>query len=97
VEAAVRELEEEAGLRPVGPVERLTRYVVAPGMSDEWFEMFLVRAVEPCDARPQGHEEEAMTVERVPLASVPALIADGTIEDAKTIIGLSLARERLSS
>jgi len=96
-DAAVRELEEEAGLRPVGPVELLSRYVVAVGMSDEWFECYLARAVTSCAASPQGAEEEAMTVERVRLADVPAMIADGRIHDAKTIIGLLLARDRLGA
>ena len=38
-----------------------------------------------------------MTIERVALDDVPSLIAAGEIVDAKTIIGLSLARERLGS
>ncbi|MBT5117896.1 MAG: ADP-ribose pyrophosphatase, partial [Actinobacteria bacterium] len=33
-------------------------------------------------------EEEYLTVERVPLNQVSAMIADGTITDAKTVIGL---------
>jgi hypothetical protein len=36
-----------------------------------------------------------MTVEHVALDDVPAMIADGRLVDAKTIIGLTLARERL--
>ena len=94
-DAAVRELEEEAGLRAVGPVERLARYAVAPGLTDEWFEVFLVRSVEPCDARPQSAEEAVMTVEWVALDDVPALVASGELEDAKSIIGLLLARDRV--
>ena len=35
-----------------------------------------------------------MTVERFPLADVPAMIADGRLIDAKTIIGLTLALRR---
>ena len=96
-DAAVRELEEEVGLRPAGPVELLARYAVAPGMSDEWFDVFLVRTVTRCDAQPQGAEEEAMTVERVPFDRAVAMATSGEIDDAKTIIGLLLARERLSS
>ena len=97
-DAAVRELEEEAGLRPAAGavVEPLARYAVAPGMSDEWFDVFLVRAVTPCSARPQGAEEEAMTIERFPLDAVADLIASGEIQDAKTIIGLLLARDALA-
>ena len=36
-----------------------------------------------------------MTIEHVPLADVPAMIAAGRIIDAKTIIGLLLALEHL--
>ena len=36
-----------------------------------------------------------MTIERVPLDAVPDLIAAGELVDAKSIIGLCLARERL--
>jgi hypothetical protein len=38
-----------------------------------------------------------MTIERIRLADVPALIRSREIVDAKTIIGLLLARELLSS
>ena len=37
-----------------------------------------------------------MTVERIALDLVPEMIATGAIVDAKTIIGLCLAREALS-
>jgi hypothetical protein len=37
-----------------------------------------------------------MTVERVALDDVEALIADGTLHDAKTIIGLLLTRQYLA-
>lgn len=94
--AAARELEEEAGLRVVGDLELLARYAVAPGLTDEWFEVYLARATEACEARPQSAEEEVMTVERVALDDVPAMIADGRLHDAKSMIGLLLARERLS-
>ena len=36
-----------------------------------------------------------MTIERVALADVPDLIARGELVDAKSIIGLCLAREKL--
>ncbi len=45
----------------------------------------------------QGHEEEAMTIERVPIRSVPDLIADGSLDDAKSIIGLLLALRHLGA
>ena len=45
----------------------------------------------------QGPEETHMTVERVSLDDVPALIAAGELIDSKTIIGLLLTREHLAA
>ena len=94
-ETARRELEEEAGLRAVGDLELLTEYVVAAGLTDEIFSLYLCRTTEACEARPQSAEEELMEVVHVALDDVPAMIADGRIRDAKTIIGLLLTRDRM--
>src|SRR4051812_38176318 len=91
-DAARRELEEEAGLRAVGPLELLTKYYVAVGMTDETIAIYLCRDTEPCDVRPQSAEEELMSVERIELADVDTMIADGRIVDGKTIAGLLLAQ-----
>lgn len=95
--AARRELEEEVGLRAAGDLELLTDYTVAAGFSDHRVIVYLARATEPCGHDRQGPEEQEMTVEHVRLTDVPRLVADGTITDAKTIIGLLLARERLAA
>jgi nudix-type nucleoside diphosphatase (YffH/AdpP family) len=92
---ARRELEEEAGRRAVGPLEHLTEYWVAAGLMDEQMTIFLCRASETCEVRPQSAEEELMEIEEVDLDDVPAMIADGRIRDSKTIVGLLLARARL--
>jgi ADP-ribose pyrophosphatase len=91
-DAARRELEEEAGLRAVGPLEMLTEYWVAVGLTDEHMTIYLCRDVEECDARPQSAEEAVMSVEEIDLADVDAMIADRRIRDSKTIIGLLLAQ-----
>ena len=93
---ARRELEEEAGLQAVGPLELLTEYVVAVGLTDEVMTVYLCRETVACESRPQSAEEELMEVVEVALDDVPAMIADGRIRDGKTIIGLLLARDRLS-
>ena len=93
-ETARRELEEEAGLRALGPLELLTEYVVAAGLTDERLAVYLCRETEPCEARPQSAEEALMEVVEVALDDVPAMIADGRITDGKTIIGLLIARDR---
>ncbi len=92
---ARRELEEEVGLR-AGRLEKLAEFYNSPGFSDEHSVVYLARDLERCDTDLQGVEEEHMTVEHVALDDVPGLIASGEITDAKTIIGLCLAREALA-
>jgi ADP-ribose pyrophosphatase len=94
-ETARRELEEEIGLRP-GRLEPLARFYNSPGFSDEYSTVFLASELTPGRLDRQGHEERAMTVERVDLDEVPNLIASAEIRDAKTIIGLCLTRHALA-
>ena len=91
---AARELEEEIGMR-AGRLELLGHFLNSPGFSDEESFLFLAQDLTPCATAAQGVEEQHMTVERVPLADVPALITRGELLDAKSIIGLCLAREKL--
>ncbi len=92
---ARRELEEEVGLR-AGRLEKLGQFYNSPGFSDEYSVVYLGRELERCQTSLQGVEEQHMTVEHVALDDVPGLIASGQIVDAKTIIGLCLAREALA-
>ena len=92
---ARRELEEEVGLR-AGRLEKLAEFYNSPGFSDEHSVVYLARDLERCDTDLQGIEEEHMTVEHVAMSDIPGLIASGQITDAKTIIGLCLAREALT-
>ncbi|HUP69206.1 MAG TPA: NUDIX hydrolase [Acidimicrobiales bacterium] len=93
---ARRELEEEVGMR-AGRLEHLCDFLNSPGFCDESSTIFLALDLEPCPTDTQGVEEEHMTIEHVALADVPALIASGAIVDSKTIIGLLLALDRLST
>lgn len=90
-----RELVEEVGYRATA-LELLTVFRPAVGLLDETCHLYLATALTPCQHDRQGHEETAMTIEHVALADVPAMIADGRLVDAKTIIGLFLAREHLT-
>ena len=94
-ETASRELIEEVGMR-AGDLQLLARFYNSPGFCDELSWMFLARDLTSCESSAQGVEETHMAVERVPLAQVPGLVSTGEIVDAKSIIGLCLARERLS-
>ncbi|MDP8992936.1 MAG: NUDIX hydrolase [Actinomycetota bacterium] len=91
---ARRELEEELGLR-AGRLDKLAEFYNSPGFSDEHSVVFLGRDLERCETSLQGVEEQHMTMEEVDLERVPDLIARGEIVDAKTIIGLCLAREAM--
>ncbi|MGQ0520210.1 MAG: NUDIX hydrolase [Actinomycetota bacterium] len=92
---AARELEEEVGMR-AGRMEKLGEFFNSPGFCDEHSHVFLALDLTPCDASAQGVEERHMTIERVAMDDVAGLVAAGAIVDAKTIIGLCLARARLT-
>ena len=92
---ARRELKEEVGMR-AGRLDKLAEFYNSPGFSDERSVVYLGRELERCETSLQGVEEQHMSVEQVPLDDVPALVASGQITDAKTIIGLCLAREALT-
>ncbi len=90
---AHRELEEEIGMR-AGRLEKLAELYMTPGFSDERMTIFMAVDLEETAVAAHGPEEQHMTIERVALDDVPALIASGTIADAKTIIGLCLPARR---
>ena len=93
---AERELVEEVGRRP-GNLELLGRFYNSPGFCDEHTWLYLATELTevPCDR--QGLEEQAMTVEEVRLGDLGRLVRSGELRDAKTIVGLSLAAERLGT
>jgi ADP-ribose pyrophosphatase len=91
---AARELVEEAGLA-AGHLELLAEFHNSPGFSDESVALYLATDLRPVPHDRQGIEEQAMTIERVPLAEALADIDAGRITDAKTVIGLlTIARRR---
>lgn len=89
-----RELVEEIGRR-ADLLDHLVTAVVAAGFSDHTVAIYLATGLHGVPTDRQGVEEAHMTVEEVSLLDVPRLLADGTLDDAKTIIGLLAARERL--
>jgi 8-oxo-dGTP pyrophosphatase MutT (NUDIX family) len=91
---ARRELEEEVGMR-AGRLELLAEFYNSPGFCDEHSFVFMALDLEPCASSAQGIEEQHMTIERVAFDDVPALIASRDLVDAKSIIGLLLARDAL--
>jgi ADP-ribose pyrophosphatase len=93
VRTAERELVEEAGLA-AAHLEHLVTFHNSPGFCDESVAVFLATGLRAVDGDPQGIEEQHMTIERLPLDVAVAMVADGRITDAKTIIGLTLTAGR---
>jgi 8-oxo-dGDP phosphatase len=91
---ARRELAEEAGLE-AARWEVLIGTWNTPGVSDQHTTIFLATGLTACESRPDGIEEGYMTVETIRLADLEGLVADGTLLDETTVLGLYLARARL--
>jgi ADP-ribose pyrophosphatase len=88
--AAVRELEEEIGFT-ARRVDHVVSFFTGPGFTDEVIHLYRATDLEPVPPRPHGVEEEVAEVVHVPLGEVAAMIADGRIRDAKTILALQAA------
>jgi ADP-ribose pyrophosphatase len=87
--AAQRELREECGLTG-GTWTELGAFWTTPGFCREHMVVFLAENVEPGDT--DLDDDEVVEVVRCPLARLDELI--GELEDAKTLAGLLLFRQR---
>lgn len=93
---AARELEEELGLR-AGRLVKLAEFFNTPGFCDEYTHLYAaLDLTEVGRTAPTSAEEREMTVERVALAEIERLVAARELVDAKSIIGLLLARSLLA-
>ncbi len=92
--AVRRELAEEVGLA-AERVELLVSVALSPGFCDEIIHVFLAEGLSPVPSQAHGLEEEHMEVVRVPLRTVPDLIARGELTDGKSIIGLLATLRRM--
>jgi ADP-ribose pyrophosphatase len=95
-ETARRELAEEAGLEAQS-MDLLMGTFNTPGFSDQHTSIFLATGLSPCPVDRRGAEEHFMTIEVISLDDVDSLIADGTLVDETTVLGLLLARAHLDS
>lgn len=92
---AQRELAEEVGRR-AGRMELLGTFYNSPGFCDEYSYTFLARDLAEAPIEAHSVEEAAMTIERIAFTDALTMIEHGEITDAKTIIALLLAKDRLS-
>jgi ADP-ribose pyrophosphatase len=91
-QTAARELEEELGV-VAARLEPLSAFYTTPGFCAEKLWVFLATNLRETAL---GHEaDEIIEVVRMPFKDALAMIPTGEIEDAKTIIGLTLAARRL--
>lgn len=89
-ETAARELTEEVGL-VADRIVPMCRFHNAAGFSDEVVHIFEATGLRSVESDVQGPEEEHMTVERHSIDELVAMIDDGAITDAKTIIAVLMA------
>ncbi|HMM80133.1 MAG TPA: NUDIX hydrolase [Pyrinomonadaceae bacterium] len=84
---AHRELEEEIGV-VADSVEKLCEFYVSPGFLTE--KMFLFVASGLTETAQNLDEDEFVEIERYSLPELTEMIRTGKIEDAKTIVGVTL-------
>jgi 8-oxo-dGTP pyrophosphatase MutT (NUDIX family) len=94
-ETALRELEEEVGVKANKLVE-LGRFWNTPGFCDE--ETILYLATELEEGRPHrgGVEEHYLSVEKIPIEQVEAVLASEGPVDLQTKAGIDLAKAYLA-
>lgn len=93
-DTAHRELAEEIG-RSASDLHHLITYEPVAGFSDHVVHIYLATGLADVPDDRQGVEEAHMTVESFDLDTLDAAITNGTLRDAKTIIGLLLTRDHL--
>ncbi|HEY4814800.1 MAG TPA: NUDIX hydrolase [Chthoniobacterales bacterium] len=87
-QTAVRELEEEMGLR-AAHTRKLAEFFVAPGYCEERIYMYL--ATEITQSRQNLDDDEEIEVVRMPFDEALEKVRTGEIDDAKSIIALNVA------
>lgn len=90
VVAAARELAEETGYIAES-FTVLTAMWTAVGFSDEQITILLADGLTRGEARPEGAEEHAAKVVRMPFDEAVSLVVSGEITDSKTIAGIMIA------
>lgn len=90
--AAERELLEETGIK-AGKIQLLGRFYATPGFCDEQLSIYL--ATELTQGKAQPDDDEFLACEKYPLAKLAEMVDAGEITDAKTAIGILMAKDKL--
>lgn len=91
---AERELHEEAGVVDGKLIHLLTIYT-SPGFSDEKMDIYL--AIDFVEEKNNPDHDEFLSVIKLKMEKCIEFIDNGTINDAKTIIGILCARDHLKN
>jgi len=91
-DAAVRELEEETGLR-AEKMEFLTDVATTPGFCTEHIGLYLATGLSQHEDHPD--EDEFLHVVKMPLKEAVSRVMSGELRDAKTALGLLMAWQKL--
>lgn len=89
-EAVRREMQEETGYLP-GKVERLGGFYSSPGYCTEYLHLYLATELTPSQL--YAEDTASISLVRVSVAEIPALLTSSKIEDAKSIAGLHMYLE----
>jgi ADP-ribose pyrophosphatase len=92
LECAERELHEEAGVVN-GKLAHLATIYTSPGFSDEKMDIFIATDFEEKENKPD--HDEFLSVFKAKISECLKMIENGDISDAKSIIGIMLARDYL--
>jgi 8-oxo-dGDP phosphatase len=95
-ETARRELAEEAGYQ-ADRMDLLVEILNTPGFCDESTCLYLATGLSAVPPDRHGLEEQQISVVEVDLERFDAMVDDGSITDAQTILGVGLARRRLAA
>ncbi|MEE3141220.1 MAG: NUDIX hydrolase [Chloroflexota bacterium] len=93
-ETVLRELQEEVSVTS-GSLRRLSGFWISPGWATEFMHAYLAMDLTPASL--PADDDEYISVERVPLDSIPGLIESGEIQDSKSVASLLLALRVLNS
>ena len=88
MEGAERELEEEIGVT-AGKIEKLCEFYVSPGFLTE--KMFVYLATDLTETGQNLEEDEIISIHRHSFPELFEMIRSGTVEDAKSIVGITMA------
>lgn len=84
-DAAIRELQEEVGMKP-GTVQAMGGLFVAPGYTTEYIHLFVCTNLVPSQL--EADEDEDLDVHPTTVAEALAAIDSGEICDAKSVVGI---------